>query len=165
MAKVNKDTVMVKIEGIATAYYSGATAQGRVFVPKSEIDMDYFEGIDFSVSELDGKHSETQGEITFTEGTLEHFVNNEDLSKNNDSFDSMLSLVVERLDEDIDYDSFEELNTEISNMSIREKISVKLTKDLLIEGVNFPKDTVLTQFKVNVENLNNFEFEFGKDEE
>lgn len=167
MVKINKDTVMVKIEGFAEAYYSGASAHGVVFVPKSKMDMDYFDGIDFSVSELDGKHSETQGEITFSEGTLEHFVNEEkdSSSKDNEYFEHMLSLVIDRIDEDIDYESFEKLNEKIINLSAKEKVSVKLTKDLLIEGVNFPKDTVLTKFNINVGNLNNFEFELGEDKE
>ena len=154
MMKINKDTVMVKIKGFTQASYSGISAHGLVLVSKSESDMD-----GTSASELDEKHSETEGKIGFSEETLEQFFNEgkENLSKNNEYFDQITSLVIERI-EDLEYNSFEEMNKALSNLSTIEKLSVKLTDDLVVENLKFTKDYVLLQFRINVENLNNFKF-------
>ena len=165
MVKVNKDTIMIKIEGSADAYYSGASAYGSILVPKSEVYMPGLESLSFSVSELDGKHSETEGEIKISEGTLEQFVNEpkSDFEEENDYFDYLLDNVIEIL-EDINYNSLEKMSEEINKLSIREEVSVKLTEDLVIEGEKFPKGVILTYSKFDNEKLTNFEFELEKEE-
>lgn len=61
------DGSIVLITLSAEAYYSGATVTHDAFVTQAFIDEneEIIEGYHFSVHELDGKHSETEGEVSF----------------------------------------------------------------------------------------------------
>ena len=161
MVKVNKDTVMVKVEGFAEALYSGATAYGSILVPKSVLDLEELKNVDFCVYELDGKHSETYGEITITEGTLEELVKKEEKGYEiNKYFDKVLEEVfmVEGV-KDVDYKSVRELNTLIDSIYEKVEKSVELIEDLVVGDITVPKGTVINQTVMGLEKLDEFEFE------
>ena len=163
MVKVNKDTVMVKVEGFAEAPYSGATAYGSILVPKSVLDLEELKNVDFCVYELDGKHSETDGEITITEGTLEELVKKEKKGYEiNEYFDKVLEEVfmVEGV-KDVDYKSVRELNTLIDSIYEKVEKSVELIEDLVVGDITVPKGTVINQTVMGLEKLDEFEFELN----
>ena len=161
MVKVNKDTVMVKIEGFAEAPYSGATAYGSILVPKSVLDLSELKNVDFCVYELDGKHSETDGEITITEGTLEELVKKETKDYEvNDYFDKVLEEVfIAECIKNTDEKSLRELNALIESVYKKVEKSIELVEDLVVGDITVPKGTIISQTFMGLEKLDEFEFE------
>ena len=155
----NKDTVVVKIEGIAEAYYSGAVAYGKIFVPEEQFSENKYdvENAEFGVDELDGKHSYTEGTLSYATGTIEQFVNEEESEHSNSHDDLLLDMFADRLD--ISWEDLRELNKAIENLSTREEKQVKLTEDVTIEGTLIPKGTELKYTMISTEDLEGFEIE------
>lgn len=157
----NKDTEVVKVEGFAEAYYSNATAFGKVFVPKEKFEQnkEKFESLEFGVHELDGKHSYTEGELSYKLGTIETFaLEEENYSEvEQDESDVLIDICSETFN--IGWGNFTKLNNKINGLSKKENITIKLTEDTIIEGIKIPEGTEISYTKVNLEKLKDFEFE------
>lgn len=155
----NKDTVVVKIEGVAKGYYSGAVAYGKIFVPEEKFSADEYENTQFGVDELDGKHSYTEGLMFYNTGTIEQFVNEEESEHYNSHDDLLLDMFADRLD--ISWGDLVDLNKAIENLSTREKKQVLLTEDVTIEGNLIPKGTELKYSVISTEGLDDFKMKLS----
>lgn len=155
----NKDTVVVKIEGFAEAYYSSSTAYGKIFVPEEQFSENKHavENTEFGVHELDGKHSYTEGTLSYTTGTIEQFANEKESEHSNSHADSLFEMFADTLN--INWESLINLNETIENLSTHEEKQIKLTEDVTIEGNLIPKGTELKYTEVSTEGLEDLEIE------
>ena len=165
--KFNKDTDVVKIEAYAMGYYSESEAYGEVYVPKAIYDNNKSEldSFEFSVSELDGKHSYSECGITITEGTIANFVDNACQSYNKDISESLAYSVIEIIgqnSEDCSVNQLQKLTAEIQNISKIKNRYILLKEDVTIEGILIPKDTLL-EYEIDNTDLNNIDFEVNFD--
>lgn len=99
-----------------------------------------------SVSELDGKHSESDCDISIEKNTLEYFVDNHE--KNNASRD-ITEYLIEHIIDDLDipslqFDTTMELIDYIENLASLEETEITLNKDTEIENILVPKGTLIS---------------------
>ena len=158
---LTKDTVVVKVEGLAEAYYSGAVAYGKIFVPEEQFSENKYdvENAKFDIDELDGKHSHTKGELSYETGTIEQFVNEEESEHYNSHDDLLLDMFADMLY--ISWGDLVDLNKAIESLSTREKKQVLLTEDVTIEGNLIPKGTELKYSVISTEGLDDFKMKLS----
>lgn len=157
----NKDTEVVKVEGFAEAYYSNAIAFGKVFIPKEKFEKnkEKFENLEFGVHELDGKHSYTEGELSYEIGTIEKFAIEEEIYSEAEQDESEVLIEIFSEKFNMGWRNLSKLNDKINALAKKETITMTLTKDMTIEGVKIPEGTKLNYTKVDFEKLKDFEFE------
>lgn len=160
--KFNKDTELIRLEGFARGYYSGATASGQCYIPKTFFDehKEEIEELDVWTFELDGKHSEQEVSIDYTECTLGT------INKYDDDEEIDLESYIEDLVEDSDVLSdalgefFKKINN-IKKIKTSESSSIILEEDLKIQDKIIKKGTRL-DFEEDLEfdeEIFNFEIE------
>lgn len=155
--KFNKDSKFAKIEAYAQGYYSNSEAYGEVYIPV-ELYEKYKESIDnmlISAGELDGKHSEVDAHVKVKVKTLAEFA----VDEHESNFDSSY---MEELDEgmhgelsyiiDVDYKDISTFTYAVQKAIKPSSTEITLEEDLNIQGVEFPKGTVIEgSIPVNLE--------------
>lgn len=160
MLIINKDTIMLKVECLAEANYSGAVSRGIIFVPSEFADIEELSSMYLTAHDLDGKHSEIDYEITVAEGTLEDLISNT-TDERNDAKHKLMENVTEFVFGGIRDDSLEKLNEEIYSLILPKtpKSTITLTNDIVLEGITLSKGTVLEYEEIIESPLNSIQFE------
>jgi len=164
--KFTKNTKVVEIETYAAGYYSGAEAYGVIYVPKEfyEKHKSVIDGLKLGVSELDGKHSYTECDLSITEQTIEEFAKRNSEVIDNGLIENITYNMLGEINNELEYVErealakiIEDLTNQIIKLYKVEIKAIRLTEDVIIQGNQIPKGTSLTYEIKN--DLNNLEIE------
>lgn len=132
---------LVKISLEAEGYYSEATYKEDIMITKEsyEIIKEDVDNLDLYIYELDGKHSETEGDISideFTEEELlkEHFPNDNDGDTLYDHLDDIFEKYNLKLDDELDM--INKYVSKLDTMIIMEISVKKSQKEKVLEFIN-----------------------------
>lgn len=161
MKTFNNNTKLAKVNAYATGYYSQAETSGHIYLPV-EIYEKYKRTIDKTsiyVSELDGKHSQTEADIEVQIDTLENFVNDREYDSYNNLLDSIADYVADSLGSDVN-DTISEFTELIDKLAKKERMYVVTDKPVTINGTEIPANVKLEFLVKTPMNPQGFTFDF-----
>ena len=132
---LNDKTVIIKVEASACGYYSGATEEGHMFLPKEIItdeEIKDISNIKMFVYGLDGKHSEDKVEINVIESNIKDIFKKENYGEGlNEKIDEEIFGIIMQEDKFNKVSKFDSLikrlineNKKIENVKLEEDLSV-----------------------------------------